>query len=148
MLNISRIKDKLTINFSQLIENFKRITFLSKPFRKRGRKTSTRPLFVFQKNFTLGKSKWSPDRFYFISIAVKLACIRNKLFITLHYSSRDMLNLDFLDKVLRIVSPAHFVYDFSTKLLLVIYSTNWPKRIAFFSLLPEILGCMCIAIAC
>ena len=31
---------------------------------------------------------------------------------TLHYSSRDMLNFDFLDKSLGIVSAAHFVYDF------------------------------------
>ena len=28
-----------------------------------------------------------------------------------------MLNLDFLDKGLGIVSPVHFVYDFSTKCL-------------------------------
>ena len=30
-----------------------------------------------------------------------------------------MLNFDFLDKVLGIVSEAHFVYDFSTKMFLV-----------------------------
>ena len=29
------------------------------------------------------------------------------------YWSRDMLNFDFLEKDLGIVSPAHFVYDFS-----------------------------------
>ena len=29
-----------------------------------------------------------------------------------------MLKLDFLDKGLGIVSPAHFVYDFSTKMFL------------------------------
>ena len=35
-----------------------------------------------------------------------------------------MLNFDFLDKVLGIVSPALFVYDFSTKMLLMFYSIN------------------------
>ena len=35
-----------------------------------------------------------------------------------------MLNLDFLDKGVGIVSPAHFVYDFSAKMLLMLYSIN------------------------
>ena len=35
-----------------------------------------------------------------------------------------MLNFDFLDKGLGIVSPAHFVYDFSTKMLLMLYALN------------------------
>ena len=35
-----------------------------------------------------------------------------------------MLNFDFLDKDLGRVSPAHFVYDFSTKLFLILYSVN------------------------
>ena len=33
-----------------------------------------------------------------------------------------MLKFDFLDKGLGIVSPAHFVYDLSTKMLLMLYS--------------------------
>ena len=37
---------------------------------------------------------------------------------------RDMVNLDFLDKGLGIVSLAHFVYDFSTEMLLVLYYIN------------------------
>ena len=32
-----------------------------------------------------------------------------------------MLNFGFLDKPLGIVSPAHFVYDFSTKMFLMCY---------------------------
>ena len=60
----------------------------------------------------------------YISIAFKLAYTQNKLFKTLHYSSRDMLNFDFLDNGLVIVSPAHFVYDFSTKMFLMLYSIN------------------------
>ena len=35
-----------------------------------------------------------------------------------------MLNSDFLDKGLRIVSPAHFVYDFATKMFLMLYPIN------------------------
>ena len=35
-----------------------------------------------------------------------------------------MLNFDFLDKGLGIVSPAHFRYDFSAKMLLMLYSIN------------------------
>ena len=35
-----------------------------------------------------------------------------------------MLNFDFLDKGLGIVSPTDFVYDFSTKMFFMLYSTN------------------------
>ena len=35
-----------------------------------------------------------------------------------------MLNFDFLDKGVGIVSPAHFVNDFLTKMLLILYSIN------------------------
>ena len=54
-----------------------------------------------------------------------------------------MLNLDYLDKDLGIVSPAHSVYHFSTKMFLMIYDF-----IVWLSLLLEILGNMCIAIVC
>ena len=59
-----------------------------------------------------------------------------------------MLNFNFLDKGLGIVSLAHFVYDFSTKMFLMLDCINWPKFIAWLRLLLEILGNMCIAIAC
>ena len=59
-----------------------------------------------------------------------------------------MLNFDFLDKGLGIISPAHFVYDFSTKMLLMLYSINWTNFIAWLPLLLEILGNMCIATVC
>ena len=35
-----------------------------------------------------------------------------------------MLNIDILEKGQEIVSPAHFVYDFSTKIFLLLYSIN------------------------
>ena len=59
-----------------------------------------------------------------------------------------MLNFDFLDKGLGIVSPAHFVHDFSTQMFLMLYSINWPNSIAWLSLLLEILVNMCIAFFC
>ena len=67
---------------------------------------------------------WSAACFHYILIALKLGYNRKKLFKTLHYSSRDILNFDFLDKCLGIASPAHFVYDFSTKMFLMLYSIN------------------------
>ena len=35
-----------------------------------------------------------------------------------------MLNVDFLEKSLGIVSEAHFVYDFSRKMFFMLYSIN------------------------
>ena len=58
-----------------------------------------------------------------------------------------MLNFDFLEKGLGIVSAAHFVYCFSTKMFLL-YSINWSNFIAWLLLLLEILGNMYIAIVC
>ena len=54
---------------------------------------------------------WSAAWFYYISIALKLAYIRNKLFRTLHYWSSDMLNFDILDLGLEIVYSPNLVYD-------------------------------------
>ena len=59
-----------------------------------------------------------------------------------------MLNFDFLDKGLGIVSVAHFVYDVPTKLFLMLYSINLPNFIAWLPIRLEILGSMCIAIVC
>ena len=59
-----------------------------------------------------------------------------------------MLNFDFLDKGLGVVSPAQFVYAFSTKMFLMLYSINCPNLIAWLPLLLEILCNMCIAIVC
>ena len=59
-----------------------------------------------------------------------------------------MLNFDFLDKGLGIISPAHFVHDFLTKMFLMLYSINSPNFIAWLPLLLEILANMCVAIVC
>ena len=70
------------------------------------------------------------------------------IYKTLEYWSRDMLNFGFLEKGLGIVSLLHFVYNFSRKLFLMLYSINWPNVIAWLPFLLEILGNMCIAIVC
>ena len=106
-------------------------------------------VFCFLKKlYITGKSKWSVAWFDHILITFKLARNRNKLFKILHYWSRDMLNFDFLDKGLGIVSPAHFVYDFLIKMFLMLHSIDWPNFVAWLPLFPEILSNMCIAIVC
>ena len=35
-----------------------------------------------------------------------------------------MLNFDFVDKSLGRISPVHFMYEFSTKIVLMLYSIN------------------------
>ena len=59
-----------------------------------------------------------------------------------------MLNFEFLEKGMGIVSQAHFAYDFSTKMLLILYSINYPNSIVWLPLLLEILGNICIATIC
>ena len=57
-----------------------------------------------------------------------------------------MLNFDLLEKVLEIVSPPHFLYDFSRKMFLVLYSVNGPSFIVQLSLRLVIVTNMCIAV--
>ena len=73
---------------------------------------------------------------------LNLAYNKNKLYVTLDYWSRDMLNFDFLKRVWKIVPPPYFEYDFSRKLFLMLYSINWPDFIIWLPLLLEILGNM------
>ena len=83
-----------------------------------------------------------------LKLALKLAYNKSKLHKTLDYWCRDMLNFNFLEKTLGIVSSPHFMYDFSTKLLLMSYSVKWPHFIVWLPLLLEILGSICISIGC
>ena len=50
-----------------------------------------------------------------MSIALNMTFNGNKLHKTFNSRSRDMLNFNFLRKGRGIVSPPHFVYDFSKK---------------------------------
>ena len=76
-------------------------------------------LFVFQKSFMWVQNKWSAAWHRYILIALSLAYNKNKLYKTLGYWSRDMLNFGFLEKGLGIVSAPIFVYDFSRKIFIV-----------------------------
>ena len=57
-------------------------------------------------------------------MALSLAYNKNKLYKTLDYWSRDMLNFNFSEKGLELVSPSNFVYDFSRKMFLMLHSVN------------------------
>ena len=103
---------------------------------------------IFQKSLIWGGSKWTAAYFQYISIALNLSYSENKLYKLLHYWSRDMLNFHFSEKRLGLVSPPHFVYNFSRKMFLMLYSINWPHFIVWLPLRLEILGNMCIKIIC
>ena len=55
----------------------------------------------------------------YILIALSLEYIKGKPYKTLDYQFRDILNFYFLEKHLGIVSSPHFLYDFSTKMFLM-----------------------------
>ena len=137
------------MKFGQLIESNNRNIFLQKSCRKWGRKTSSIPfLFSLKKLYMINDDyvKWSGAQFQYILMILNLAYNKSKLYKTLDYWSWDMLNFSFLEKGLGIVSPPHFVYDFLTKMFLMLYSSNWP--IFWLPLLLEILGNMRIEFVC
>ena len=47
----------------------------------------------------------------------------------LDYWLKDVINFEFLEKDLGIVSPQQFVYDFSRKTFLMLYSVNGPNSV-------------------
>ena len=53
-----------------------------------------------------------------------------------------------MEKGLGIVSQSHFVYNFSRKLFLMLYSINWLNFIVWLALILEMLGNMCMTIFC
>ena len=67
--------------------------------------------FVFLKSVIGGKNKWSVPYFQNVVIVLNLAYNKNKLYETLEYWSRHMVNFDILDKGAEKVSPSHFMYD-------------------------------------
>ena len=150
MPNISRSNGNHTIKPDQLIEYNKINIFLQKLCRTWDRNTSSRPsrLFIFQKCLIWGKNKWSAAYFQYISIALNLGYWENKLYKTLDYWSRYILNPNFPEKGLGLVSPPHFVYDISRKMFLMLYSINWLNFIVWLPLLLGILGNTGITIVC
>ena len=115
-----------------LIEYDNKNIFLRKLCRNGGRKTSSRPLFIFKKCLIWGKSKWSAAYFQYISIALNLVYSKNKLYRTLGYWYGDIINFDFPEKCLGLVSPPNFVYDFSRIMFLMSFSINWQNLSDYF----------------
>ena len=62
-------------------------------------------------------------------MAFDLGYNENKLYKILDYWFRDTLNFNFPEKGVGVVSPPQFVYDFSRKMFIVLYSINWPSFI-------------------
>ena len=128
------------MKLGQLNEYDKRSIFLQKSCWQWCRETSSIPIFVFVFPKTL---------YYAIASGLQFTFNRPQLIQTVWNFknwSRDMLNFDFLEKWLRIVSPSHFVYDFSRTLFPILYSISWPNCIVWLPLLLEILGNHRIAI--
>ena len=94
----------------------------------------SRLLFVFQKSFISGKTKWSAAQFQYTAIVLNLAYNKNKL------------HKNFLEKDLEIVSQPHFVYDLLRKIFLMLFSINCSNLIACLSLLLEIMVNICTRI--
>ena len=59
-----------------------------------------------------------------ILIALNLPYNKNKLYKTLDYSSRDILNFNFSEKSLELLALPDFVYDFSRKMFLMLHFIN------------------------
>ena len=64
--------------------------------------------------------------------------IKNKLYKILDYRSRDKFDFGFLLKGLTLDSPMHFVYDFSRKMFVMLYSINWSNFVVWLPLLLRI----------
>ena len=62
-----------------------------------------------------------------------MAYNKNNLYKTLHLWSRDTFNFDFSEKGLENVFPLHFVYDFSRKMFLMLYSIDWLYFLRYWS---------------
>ena len=110
------------MKFGQATEHNKRNIFLQSSRRKRGWEAGSRSLCVFQK--TLYEVKVSGLLLSFNVAIVLNLTYHEKLYITLEYWSGDMPNFYFSEKGLGLVSPPHFMYDFSRKMFLMLNSIN------------------------
>ena len=90
----------------------------------------------------MSKSKWSAAYFQYTSIVFNLAYNKNKPYKNLDNWSRYVLNFDFLEKGLGIVSPPRFVFDVSRKMFLMLYSINC--LISLPLLLGQYVYCNCL----
>ena len=96
--NISQGKCNQTLKFGQVKEYNKRNIFLQISCTKWGRETSSRPLLFYKKTFYEVNASIL-RLFQSISIVLNLANNKSKIFKTLEYWFRDMLNFDFSKRV-------------------------------------------------
>ena len=144
--NISQSKSNQTMKFGQSIEYNKSNIFLQNLCGKWRRETSSSSLFIFFKklNFRCKQVVSSLVSIYFDSPQlVKANCVK-RYTIDPEISSIFYVS----EKGLRLVSPPHFVHDFSRKMFLMLHPINWPNFIVWLPLLVEILHNMCIKIVC
>ena len=117
MQNFIVCKENRTMKFGRLIEYIMGNIFLQKAYIKWGRETRSRPLFWKK---ALCKIKVIDQHLSFNIVLVDLDFdIQQKE--TLKHS-RDMFNFDFLEMGLGLASSSHFLYGFSRKIFLVLYS--------------------------
>ena len=76
----------------------------------------------------------------YVLITLNLQYDENKLYKFLNYWFRDMLNFNFPEKGLELVSPPHFPYDFSRKMFLILYSINRPNFKVWLSFTSRDIG--------
>ena len=121
------------MKLGQLIEYNKGNVFLQKVCRKWGWEIGSRPLFIFwiNLNFFLVNMRYQQvvcglASMHFDSSQLKIQK-KNKLYKTLGYWSRHMLNFNFPEKSLGLVSLPHFLYEFSRNLFLMLFPINWPN---------------------
>ena len=81
-------------------------------------------------------------------IALNLTYNKYRLYKDLDCWSRDMLNFNFSEKSLGLVSSPRFVYGILRKFFLMLHSSNWPNFIVWSPLLLEILNNMSFTIVC
>ena len=88
--NISQTKGNQAMKCGQLIEYYKRTSFLQNLYEKWGKETSSRPLFIFLKKLNM-RWKQAVCRLVslYISLALNLLYNKNKLYKTLDYWSRE-----------------------------------------------------------
>ena len=124
------------MEFGQVIE-YNKIKFFFKYHAENEAGSLVPGLYLFSyKSFIWGKSKCTAALFRYVSIAFILAYSKSKQYKTLDYESSDMVKFDFLEKDQGIVYPIHFVYDFSIfvydfsiKPFLMLFSINWSNFI-------------------
>ena len=100
--------------------------------------------FFFGLLFTLYVLQLSGRNGFWILPWLEKLSKKQKCLIKLMYNG----NFHFLEEGLGLVFPLHFVYNFSRKMFLMLYSINLPDLIVWLSLFLEILSYMCIASVC